>query len=123
MTAIIARLIALGCPPALAKPLMVAVAALALLGAVAGIKGCYDRRVVSHHNAKVEAATAKADRKADSHAAETRIADQARANAESTQISEALHEAGTDPIARRRAYYDCVRKFQSARANQSPATC
>lgn len=54
MPTLIARVIALGCPPALAKPLLGLIAALALLGALWGFKTLYDHRVVANHEAKVE---------------------------------------------------------------------
>ena len=124
MTWIIARIIGLGVPPALAKPLMGIIAALALIGAFVGLKSCYDRKVVATHNAKQDAATAKADRKADAKAAEQRRADDARLTTETNEIKEAVNEAGTDPRARRAAFYECVRLQQAARRDgKPPAEC
>lgn len=121
---LIARLIGLGVPAKAAKPILAVLGGLLLLGALWGLKSCYDHSVIDKHSAKQEAATAKADRKADAKAAETRLADQARETAEATQIKEALNEAGPDPAARRAAYYRCVRVQQAARAaHKPPADC
>jgi hypothetical protein len=86
-----------------------------------GGKALYDHSVISKHDAKVEAKTAKADRKADNHAADQRRTDDARATSEAQEIKEAINEAGNDPAARRAAYYECVRKQQSARSNRKPS--
>jgi hypothetical protein len=101
-------------------------AAIGLLVALAvafmGLGKCaYDRSVIAKHDAKVEASTAKADKKADNHAADQRRTDDARSTDEATQIKEAVNEAGNDPAARRAAYYRCVRAQQSARRDRKPS--
>lgn len=84
----------------------------------------HDRRVVATHEAKQDAANAKADRKADAKAAEQRRTDDARTADETQQVKEAINEAGNDPAARRAAYYRCVGLQQSARAkHQQPPDC
>ena len=94
---------------------------LALLGTA---KCAYDRSVISRHEAKQEAATAKADRKADARAAEQRREDDARTSTEDKEIEEAINEArasGTDP---RAAYYKCIQLQQAARKlGKPPADC
>jgi flagellar biosynthesis component FlhA len=119
---LIARLVALGCPPGLAKPLLGIVAALVILGALWGGKCAYDRSVIDKHDAKVEAKTAKADRKADSHAAEQRRADDTRLTNETEELKRSTDHAQTNherSLARAR----CIRLQQSARAagRQSPS--
>jgi hypothetical protein len=95
--------------------------------AVAGFfiaKALYDRSVIEQHDANQRADTAIADRKADGNAAVQRRADDARAATESQEIKEAIHEAGPDPAARRRAYYDCIVRIQAARRDgKQPPSC
>jgi hypothetical protein len=80
------RLIADRLPRAAARPkgeklagpvayLILAIGAAILLF---GGKALYDHSVISKHDTKVEAKTAKADRKADNHAADQRRTDDAR---------------------------------------------
>jgi hypothetical protein len=104
-----------------AKPAAWGIIAAVLL-LILGVGKCaYDKSVIDKHEAKVEAKTAKADRKADNHAADQRRTDDARATTEAAEIKEAINEAGNDPAARRAAYYECVRKQQSARSNRKPS--
>jgi uncharacterized membrane protein YhiD involved in acid resistance len=114
---LIARVIALGVPAKLAKPILAVIAALLLIGALWGLKSLHDRRVISQHEAKQEASTAKAD----NHAADQRRTDDARSTQEAQQIKEAVNEAGSDPAARRAAYYRCVSAQQSARRAGKPS--
>ena len=117
----IALLIGWGVPAKLAKPLLYALGIGLLLLAFAAAVKLHDRRVVQAHEAQQEIATAKADRKADTNAADQRVADQARLTNESEQIQEATNEArstGADP---RAAYYECVRKQQAARRARKPS--
>jgi Tfp pilus assembly protein PilE len=111
----------LGIPPQFRKAALIGTA-IVLLIVLFGVAKCsYDRSVIKAHDAKQEAVTAKADRKADNHAAEQRRADDARSTTEAQQIKEAVNEArrnGADP---RAAYYDCVRKQQSARKSGKPS--
>jgi uncharacterized membrane protein YhiD involved in acid resistance len=118
---LIARVIALGVPAKLAKPILAVIAALLLIGALWGLKSLHDRRVISQHEAKQEASTAKADKRADNHAADQRRTDDARSTQEAQQIKEAVNEAGSDPAARRAAYYRCVSAQQSARRAGKPS--
>jgi hypothetical protein len=111
----IALLIGWGVPAKLAKPLLIGVGILLLIGAIFAAVKIHDHRVIKQHEAQQQAANAIADRKADQQAANSRVADQQRADAESAQIKEAVNEAGTDPAARRAAYYKCVRAQQDAR--------
>lgn len=124
MTWLIGLALKAGIPARFAKFAVVAalfVGVIVLLGAA---KCAYDRSVIKQHDAKIEAEIAKADRKADAKAAEERRADDARAVTEAQEITEAINEAGPDPLARRNAYYECVRLQQAARReNKPPADC
>jgi len=112
----------LGIAPRFAKAAVIA-ALIALLIALLGVGKCsYDKRLIETHDAKQDAANAKADRKADTKAAEQRRVDDARATTETAEIKEAVN-AEIDPAARRAAYYECVRKLQQARRDQRPADC
>lgn len=114
----------LGVPSQFAKPLLAVVGSLLLLGVLWGSKCAYDRHVISAHEAKQDAANAKADRKADQKAAEQRRADDSRLQTETQEIKDAVQKAGSDPAARRAAYYKCVQLQQRARASgQQPANC
>ncbi len=114
----------LGIPQRFVKAAIIG-AGIILLGlAILAAVKIHDHRVIAAHEAKQEAATAKADRKADSHAAEQRRADDARSTQETQQIKEAVNEAGSDPAARRAAYYRCVQLQQSARkSGKRAASC
>lgn len=124
MTWLISLVTGIGIPARFAKAALIALGCVLIaLMAFAAIK-LHDRRVVAAHEAGVAVATAKADRTADTHAADARIADQARAANDAAQIKEAIHEAGTDPNARRAAFYRCVRAQQAARrAGKLAAGC
>jgi hypothetical protein len=103
-----------------ARPVAYAGLFLLILAALGGVKCAYDRNIIRNHDLKQEAATAKADRKADTKAAEQRRVDDARLTAETTEIKEAVNEArqiGADP---RAAYYRCVSAQQSARRERKP---
>jgi hypothetical protein len=107
-----------------ARPAAYALLALGVAIALFGAKCTYDHAVIAKHEAKQDAANAKADRKADAKAAEQRRVDDTRSAIEATQIKEAVNEAGSNPAARRAAYYECVRVIQSARANgKQPPDC
>jgi uncharacterized protein YpmB len=83
-----------------AKPAAWGIIAAVLL-LILGVGKCaYDKSVIDKHEAKQAAATAKADRKADNHAADQRRTDDARATSEAQEIKEAINEAGNDPAAR-----------------------
>jgi hypothetical protein len=121
---IIATLIGWGVPARFAKPLLYGVGAVLLCLVIWGAVKIHDHRVIATHEAQQEAATAKADRQADTTAAVQRRADDATLTNETTAIKEAVNEAGPDPAARRSAYYDCVRKQQAARRDSKlSASC
>lgn len=117
-------LIGAGIPERFAKPVLIAAGALLLLAALGVGKCTYDRAVVRNHTNAEAAKTATADRKADATAAEQRRVDDARANTERTEISNAIEVArssGADP---RAAYYLCVSRQQEARKlGKPPADC
>jgi uncharacterized protein YqfA (UPF0365 family) len=117
---VITWLVAKGVPAKAAKPLLFAGLALLVVALLFGAKCAYDKSVIEQHEARQEAATAKADRKADQKAADQRRVDDARAVSEAQEIKEAINEArneGRDP---RAAYYECVRLQQSARRERKP---
>lgn len=114
----------LGIPPQFRKAFLIGVGALLLLIAIFAAVKIHDHNVVKAHQAAQDAVNAKADRKADAKAADTRRADDARLTNETQEVNHAVEKAGNDPAARRRAYYECVRAQQSARAKrQQPPTC
>jgi hypothetical protein len=121
VTWLIGLALKLGVPQRFAKGAVIA-ALIAIAIAALGIGKCtYDKRVIANHDAKQEAATAKADRQADAKAAEQRRADDSRSTAEATEIKETIDEAkrtGADP---RAAYYECVRRQQAARRERKPS--
>ncbi|HWL47765.1 MAG TPA: hypothetical protein VNQ31_08620 [Sphingomonadaceae bacterium] len=82
-----------------------------------------DRRLIASHDALRDAALAEAARAADASAAAARRADDGRLANETIQLNEALADAPSadPPSAARRAYYDCVRLQQAARAAGAPA--
>jgi uncharacterized protein HemX len=107
--------------PKFAKPLIYAVALLLAIGLFFGAKAIYDHKIIAAHDDKQDAANANADKKADDNSADQRVTDVTRLQNESTQTQEAINEArrnGSDP---RAAYYDCVRKQQSARRAGQPS--
>lgn len=115
-----AWLIGKGVSAKLAKPLIFFGLFIAVAALLAGAKCAYDRSIIKAHDAERDAATAKADRKADTKAAEERRSDDARLTTETQEIKDAVDEAkrtGADP---RAAYYACVRLQQSARARGEP---
>lgn len=115
---IVARL---GVSPAAARAIAYAAGAVLLLLMILAVVKAHDHRIIAAHEAKQDAANARADRKADAAAAEQRRADDARSTDEATQIKEAINEAGNDPAARRAAYYRCVVRQQSARRDGKPS--
>ena len=110
-----AWLIGKGVSARLAKPLLFVIAG-ALVLAVLGVGKCaYDRSVIEEHDQQREAATAKADRKADTKAADQRRIDDARVSTEKQEIDNAIEQAkreGRDP---RAVYYECIASQQAAR--------
>jgi hypothetical protein len=99
-----------------AAPLIYAAALLFAVGGFFGLKALYDHSVIKSHDAKQDAANSKADRKADTKAADQRRVDDARVTTETQEVNNAISQAkrsGADP---RAAYYECVRLQQSARA-------
>lgn len=108
--------------PKWAKPLVYAALALAAVGIFFGAKAIYDHNVIANNNAKVEAKTAKADRQADTHAADQRRKDDNRLTNETEELKRSTDHAQTNherSLARAR----CIRLQQSARAagRQSPS--
>jgi threonine dehydrogenase-like Zn-dependent dehydrogenase len=95
---------------------------LLLIAAFAAVK-IHDHRVIATHDAKQDAATAKADRAADNHAAEQRRTDDARLTQETTELNRSTNNGQTD-LDRRLAFQRCLRMQQSARAaKRQPPAC
>jgi uncharacterized protein HemX len=111
----------IGIPQRFAKAAVIAAMVIALIAALGIGKCAYDKRVIANHEAKQEAATAKADRKADAKAAEQRRTDDSRSTAEATEIKETIDEAKRTGANPRAAYYECVRKQQLARRTHKPS--
>jgi hypothetical protein len=98
--------------------------AIVLLVIGAGVAKCsYDRSVVNNATAKQTASNAIADRKADTHAGNTRRTDDARLTQESQQLEKVQAHAQTD-LDRRLARARCLRAQQAARAGgREPPAC
>jgi uncharacterized membrane protein YccC len=106
----------LGIPPQFRKAAVIGAGAVLLVLAIFAAVKIHDHGVIATHEAKQDAANAKADRQADAKAAEQRRTDDARTTEESQQVKEAVNDArsqGRDP---RAAYYKCVELQQRARA-------
>lgn len=106
----------LGIPPRFAKYAAYAAGALLLLLAIFAAVKIHDHRVIASHEAKQDAANSKADRKADSHAADQRRVDDARVTTETQEINNAVSEAKRTGRDSRAAYYKCIGLQQRARA-------
>lgn len=112
-----------GVPQRFAKAVGIFAAIIFLIGALAGLKACYDHSIIANHDARQDAANTKADRKADENAATRRRADDTRLNAEATALKEATKNAQT-PHDRRVARQRCIRLQQAARAaGREPPSC
>ncbi|WP_300974855.1 hypothetical protein [Sphingomonas sp. LHG3406-1] len=124
IAALVALVVKAGIPARFAKPVLIGLAVVLLIAALGIGKCSYDRSVIRNHTANERAATAEADRKADTRAADQRRVDDARAHTERTEITDAIEEArstGADP---RAAYYECVSRQQAARRDgKPPADC
>jgi hypothetical protein len=107
----------------LAGPVAYLILAIGAAILLFGGKALYDHSVISKHDTKVEAKTAKADRKADNHAADQRRTDDARLNQEASQLQKVQTNAKSNhdrSLARAR----CIRLQQSARAaKRQPPAC
>ena len=109
-----------GIPARFAKIAVIGSLIVLLVVGLGVAKCAYDRSIIKAHDAERDAATAKADRKADAQSAEERRADDTRLAHETNEVKEAVNEArveGRDP---RAAYYECVKLQQSARALGKP---
>lgn len=87
-----------------------------------GAKALYDHTIISNHDAKQEASTAKADRAADQKASVQKEQDLSRQQYEDQQLTEAVNHAAKDPkiddtTERRLAFHRCLGLQQRARAN------
>jgi hypothetical protein len=101
--------------PKFAKPAIFVVLGLLILGALWGGKCAYDNKIINAHEAKQDAANAKADRKADASAAEQRRVDDTRLTNETTELNRSTEHAQTD-LDRRLGFQRCLRLQQRARA-------
>ena len=123
MIPLIALVTRLGIPVRFAKPALIAALVAVLILAIGVAKCSYDRSVIAGHAARADAATAKADRKADDTAAVQRRADDSRLSSETTALEKVRIDA-PDPVARRLARHRCLRLQQSARAaHREPPAC
>jgi uncharacterized protein YfaS (alpha-2-macroglobulin family) len=107
----------------LARALLIGLALAAAIAAFLAARAIHDRNLIAGHDAARAAATAKADRTADAHAAETRRADDNRLGNEATELGKAQANAPTD-LDRRLARARCIRLQQAARAGGGePPAC
>lgn len=123
MGSIIGWLIAKGLSERLARVVAIGGLLALLAGAMGGVKCAYDRRLIDNHEARREAASAKADRKADAKAAVQRRADDARIAQEQVQL-ERVQANATSDMDRRLARHRCLRLQQAARRERrQPPAC
>ncbi len=107
----------------IAKALGIGAGVLLLLTVLAGAKCAYDASIIENHDARQAAETTKADRKADTTAAEQRRVDDNRLNTEQAELGKAGQNA-QDRNARRVARQQCIRMQQAARAaGRQPPAC
>lgn len=106
----------IGIPPRFAKAAVIAAGAILLGLAILAAVKIHDHRVIAAHDAKQDASNARADRKADTNAAEQRRVDDARVTTETQEINNAVSEAKRTGGDARAAYYKCVSLQQRARA-------
>lgn len=122
-------LLSAGIPQRFARFAAWALAVIAVILLVLGLKACYDSSIISHHDADVNLNAAREDRKADQKAAEQRDKDFARQQYEQDQLTEAVKNAPKDPNIpddreRALAFHRCLRLQQDARAGGlKPPAC
>jgi hypothetical protein len=113
----------IGIPERFQKAAIIGAGALLLILAAFVVVKIHDHRIIATHDAKQDATNSKADRKADSHAAEQRRADDTRLNQEADQLKKAQDNAKTDHD-RRLARFRCIRLQQAARRDgKQPPSC
>jgi hypothetical protein len=118
MIAALARFaVSLGVPQSLARIAAILTVILVVVAALLLAKAAYDSRLIAGHDTAVAAQDATDARIADGNAATRRRSDDARLDAEADALQKVTDNApAADPLAARRAYYDCIRVQQDARA-------
>jgi hypothetical protein len=113
----------IGIPPRFAKFAVIVTGIVLLALAAFAVVKIHDHRVIAQHQAQQDAANAKADRKADTNAAEQRRADDSRLTQEADQLKKVQDNAKTNHD-RSIARFRCIKLQQDARAagRKSP-TC
>jgi uncharacterized protein HemX len=113
----------LGIPPQFRKAALIGTAIVLLVALLAVGKCTYDRSVIRNHEAKQDAANAKADRAADQKAAEQRRADDSRLTQEANELNRSTAHAQTNHD-RSSARFRCIKLQQDARAaKRKPPSC
>jgi uncharacterized protein HemX len=113
----------LGIPPQFRKAALIGTAIVLLVALLAVGKCTYDRSVIRNHEAKQDAANAKADRAADQKAAEQRRADDSRLTQEANELNRSTDYAQTNHD-RSSARFRCIKLQQDARAaKRKPPSC
>lgn len=129
MTWLIKLVIGWGVPREMAKIVSFVLIGMLILVLLGVGKCAYDRSVIDEHEAKIEAETAREDRKADQNAADQRLEDQERRAQEQRELKEAVENAPDDPavddaVERRLAFHRCLGLQQRARAaGLEPPAC
>ena len=114
----------LGLMGRLASIVGIVLAAVALIGLLAGLKACYDSSVIETHQAGQDAANAKADLKANENSSTQRAEDTSRLGNEAAELERVNNANPDDARARRIARQRCLRLQQDARAaGREPPTC
>ncbi len=128
MPMLIALAARFGIPEPMRRLAVIASLAIALFMILGVAKCSYDRSIIASHDAAQSAATAKADRKADDAAANTRRADDSRLAQERAQLEKVKTNAKSRDDAKDpngvAARLRCIRLQQAARAsNSQPPAC
>jgi hypothetical protein len=113
----------LGIPPQFRKAALIGTVIVLLVALLAVGRCTYDRSVIRNHEAKQDAANAKADRAADQKAAEQRRADDSRLTQEANELNRSTAHAQTNHD-RSSARFRCIKLQQDARAaKRKPPSC
>jgi hypothetical protein len=114
-----------GVPQRFAKIAVIGALVTALVLGLGLAKCAYDKSIISNHDAQQSAANAKADRAADTHAADQRRSDDSRLTNEQEQLEGVRTDAKPQSdLDRRLARQRCIRLQQTARRDgKQPPAC
>ena len=126
ITTIAGLLLSWGVPARFARAIVWGAIIASLIGCLALAKCGYDRRTIAAHDTARDLELSDGARAADGNAATARVEDTARLSTESVSLNEVIANAPPPPEPAslsdaRRAYYECIRVQQAARASGRPA--